>query len=231
MKASRFELRSEHFLLLCLLLIALALRLVDLGGIPPFGEEAVHLLEATARAGEASPFWTAGDHPSNMVFFNMTWPLLQAFGTSEGVGRLVSAAAGTLLVLSVMLLRKQVGPVFALALAGLLALSPIVVTLSRTAGSSITAALGITLAVFGCLHDGRLAPDRKAVLVGIGLGLAVASGPGGLTGLATLLLTWGVVRFFKLQMQFPPALPQQAIQASALVTATLALTGFGLGGL
>lgn len=228
MKTSRVELRSEHFFLLCLLLVAIALRMVDLGRIPPFGEEAVHLLRAAARAGEASPFWTKAENPANMVFFNLTWPLLQVFGSSPAVGRIASAAAGSLLILSVLLLRKREGYVFTFVMAGLLTLSPIAVTLSRTAGSSITAALGIALAAFGYLHDGRLAPDRRAVLIGIGLGLAIASGPGGLTGLATLLLAWGMARLFKLQVRVPPALPQRTLLTSALVSATVAATGFGL---
>ena len=107
MKTSRLELNSRHFLLLCLLLVGLALRLVDLGRIPPFGEEAVHLLGASVRAGEASPFWTTAEHPGNMASFNLTWPLLQIFGSSAAVGRVVTATAGSLLVLLVLLLRKR----------------------------------------------------------------------------------------------------------------------------
>ncbi len=103
---------------------------------------------------------------ANMVSFNLTWPLLQVFGSSAGAGRVVSAAAGSLLILSVLLLRKREGHLFAFAFAGLLALSPIAITLSRTAGSAITAALGVALMVFGYLDDGQLASNRRAILVG-----------------------------------------------------------------
>jgi len=225
---SRREVRNEHLVLLGLLLLAFTLRVVSLGDFIPYDREAIQMLTATADAGSPSAFWTTSPAPRNLVYHNLTLPLFQAFGSLPAVGRIVSVAAGTLLVAAALLLRKRSGAVFTISLAALLAFSPIALTLSRTAGSSITAAFGITLA--GCAYLGisQIAQEKRAILIGLGLGLALTSGAAGLNGLASLLLVWGFTRFLKFNRISMPQLSIRTIGISAGVTIVMFATGFGL---
>jgi hypothetical protein len=102
-------------------------------------------------------------------YVGLTSPLFRVLEGSNFLARFWPAVFGSLLALVPFLYRAKLGKVTALLLAALIALDPGMISLSRTAGSSI---IGIT-SLLACLG---FILKRKAIIASIFGGLALISG-------------------------------------------------------
>jgi hypothetical protein len=152
---------------------AFFLRLSALDGAPLSGREAAEAWGAMGllRGGAAAS--------SNALYASLTAGLLFLSGPSHWAARLFPAAAGALVVLLPLLLCKTRGRIEAFLLALLLALSPSLWIASTMAGGT---ALGFLAAGFFIFHTRSKQPHP--LVSGLALGLAVAAGPSGWSGLA-----------------------------------------------
>ena len=157
-------------------LLALWLRFAELDMYPLTDREAQHALAASGQAEAPS------ESPAHQALTSIAFTF---GGESDAAARWAPALAGVLLVLTPLLLRRQIGRGAAFLSALLLAISPVLWTASRTADGTTLAALGITAALF-FLISGRV--EWGGAL----LGLALVSGPAALTGLASLAVGAGV---------------------------------------
>ncbi|MFQ5942186.1 MAG: hypothetical protein ACE5JF_01405 [Anaerolineales bacterium] len=163
------SLSLEVVLYALVVLLAVWLRFARLDLHPLTNHEAEHALAAST-----SEF--ASDSPAHGALTSLVFAV---GGESESTARLIPALAGIGLILTPVLLRRQIGrgPAFLGTL--LLTLSPVLWAASRTADGTSLAALGITTAIF-LLIGGHL--EWSAAF----LGLAVVSGPVALTGLISI---------------------------------------------
>jgi 4-amino-4-deoxy-L-arabinose transferase-like glycosyltransferase len=166
-----------------LLAISLGLRLLRLGAAPLDANEARGALAAWRLAsGQGAP--TASDY--SPLLFSGQWFTFLIFGAGDLGARLLPALAGTALVLTPALLRRQLGRLGTLAAGLLLALSPTALTLSRTASGDILAALGALLCagafwqLDSTSKDGTFSVHRPlstVYLLPLGLTLVLVSSP------------------------------------------------------
>jgi hypothetical protein len=177
------RLSREVALYSLIFLLALASRLVRLGQTPLLETEASWALQAWQLAqGVTIPIG------SQVSYLSITEGLFSLFAPSEFLARFWPALVGSTLVWLPFLLRKEIGRVPALVLAGGLAMDPALVPVSRLAGSPMPALVFIALA-FGAFHL-KMVPWA---LLFFGMGLF--SGPGFWTGililgLAIWICTW-----------------------------------------
>src|SRR5258708_24048829 len=175
-------LRREKALYLLALLIALRVRLLQLGALPLTDLEAKWALQAYAVAQGSPPALgsqTAYILPTALAFF------LAGFSTNF-LARLIPALVGSALVMVPYLFRGRLKPQPSLLLAFFLALDPGLVALSRQAGSSILA-VTFALLAWGSWEHTKPRP------AGIFAGLALLSGPAlseGLLGLGLTCAIW-----------------------------------------
>lgn len=171
-----------------LLLLAAALRLMDLGAAPLSSAEAVQALAAYQAAhGGGIPSQAQEISP---LLFHVNVLLFALFRGGDGLARLVPALCGVGLALTPLLLRRYLGPWGALGSGLMLALSPTLVALSRTLDSTIPAALGVMLLVGAIARYLDSYRSAWIPLGGVGLALALTAGPtawGLLLGLALAL--------------------------------------------
>jgi hypothetical protein len=182
----------EAILYLVVLALGACLRLISLGWPPLTDAEATHALSAAAVTPFASPFWAEERAvPTSAAYHTLTAGLFQLGLMSDISARVIPALAGIGLVLVPLTFRRRIGAGNALAMAFLLAISPALVATSRTAGGDSLASLGILLAA-GLVLGAEPGQSWRLPLAGASLGLALASGPSGLTGLLSLVLAAGV---------------------------------------
>ena len=174
------RLSIERLLLFLIVLLALALRLLNLGAAQLAEGEAGLALKAfdVARGERAALDPQPG-------YVALTGAAFALFGSSEFTARLWPALVGGLLVLVPFFFRRTLGREAALILALGLALDPGLVALSRQVDGPMLA-VGFTLLTLGLAFDGSLA------LAGVAAGLALLSGPAVLPGLLGLILAGGV---------------------------------------
>ncbi len=158
-------------------LIGWWLRADGLGRAPLAVDEAAAAWAAwIAVTGAAAP----APLPSSAVLFGVQTGLFHLLGSSDGVARMASAAAGTAALAVPWVLRRRLGQVRALALAVLLAFDPIAIASARTADGSALTAAAMWVMVAGLLAGGGAAPHRSAAwawVLTIALAIGVASGP------------------------------------------------------
>jgi hypothetical protein len=173
------RLSIERLLFFLIVLLALALRLLNLGAAPLAEGEAELALKAfdVARGERAA----LDPQPGYVAITGVTFAL---FGSSEFAARLWPALIGGLLTLVPFFFRRILGREAALILALGLALDPGLVALSRQADGPMLA-VGLTFLALGLAFDGSLA------LAGVAAGLALLSGPALLPGLLALILAGG----------------------------------------
>jgi hypothetical protein len=183
------SLKRYQILLILILSVAAVLRFLNLGYPPLQDVEAVAALRATEGTPHASTFSTLITISLHQpAYETLTRVVFQLFGASTSNARLIPAIAGVLLVFMPYLARRRLGLGTSLMMSVFLAISPIFVTLSRTASGASLAILGLsTWLVLS------LARERK-VLGALGLGLAIASGPAIFNGLIILVVTRGILR-------------------------------------
>jgi hypothetical protein len=163
-------------------LIALGLRLVQLGTAPLTDSEANLALQAFHIANGTRPL--LGPQPAYVL---LTSILFLIFESSNFMARLFPALVGSAMVFAPMLFRAQLKPRPAMILAFLLAIDPGLVALSRLAG-------GVVLAVAFTLFAWGMWNHRYFVLAGVFAGLALLSGTSIWMGLLGLGLAWLFIR-------------------------------------
>lgn len=174
----------ETFAYLLVFLLAALLRFGSLGRLPLNDAEAALALQALAQA-QGSPVLPSAQ-PGYLVLTSLLFDL---FGSTAFLARFWPALAGSLLVFSPALFRRQLGRWPALALAVALALDGGLVAISRSAGGTMMAVTG-TLLALGFLFQGR------AVLAGISGAIGLLGGPQFWPGVLAVALALVVFRFF-----------------------------------
>jgi 4-amino-4-deoxy-L-arabinose transferase-like glycosyltransferase len=183
----------ERAAYLGLALLALALRLVNLGAHPLSDAEAQQALVAW-HVYQAQPADPVGYSPLIGTLNLLSFALL---GGSEFAARLGPALLSVALVLLPYGLRRHLGRAGALATAALFAISPTALYLSRTVNGDIAAAVGGLALVVGILGwldwldqagNSHLQPATSSLyLAAGGLVLLLTSSPASYTALALLL--------------------------------------------
>jgi hypothetical protein len=173
----------EHALYLAAFLLALILRLLNLGVMALPDAEANWALQAlqAAHAGPLQSSIAWGPQPGYVI---LTGVIFALFGAGNGLARLWPALAGSLLVLTPVFFRRDLGKPAALILAFGLALDPGLAAVSRQAGGSMLA-LTFGLSALGAWRI------RQPVLAGVCAALALLGGPSILSGILGLGLAWG----------------------------------------
>jgi hypothetical protein len=217
----------ESALYLIAFLLALALRLLNLGQSPLTDAEAAWALQALQVAQPGAGVFTPGPYPSYIFLTGATFSI---FGASDFLARFWPALVGALLVWLPYFFRYEMGRKAALILAFGLALDPGLVTVSRQAGGPMLA-LGFTLLAIGLWHA------RRPALAGVLAGLALLSGPAFWQGALGLGLAWLIYRLLLRSAARPgevfdetdprTAFPNQAevIRGLAALLAALLLVG------
>jgi len=188
------KIRIEQLLYLLAFLLALGIRLLNLGDAPLSDFEAGWALQSLGLARGESV--TLGAQPGyifpTLIFFYL-------FEAANFGARFWPALAGSLLVLAPYAFRDRLGQKAAIIVALGLAVDPGMVALSRLAGGPMLA-ISFTILTLALLYAGQ------PVLGGIAAGLALLSGPAVLIGLLGLGIAYGIARllgFFKDDALFP----------------------------
>lgn len=238
MNKGRFQVFNHSLLWVILLGLGALLRLVSLAW-PPLGDAEASSALSVATGALASPFWHGGNGAWGSASYQMlTGWLYQVFGTSNANARWIPALAGLGLILAVWHLRTRMGQTQAIFLGILLAISPTMLVTSRTAGGTSLAVLGVAMFVaFALTPNGTQKETRHFAVMGVGLALALASGPTAWNGLLSLAITFAWLRWRGAGDEHPEAsIPQGAWRALglALMVTFLGLTtqfGAGMDGL
>jgi hypothetical protein len=172
------RLKYEGWLYGLAFLIALGLRLIQLGTAPLTDSEANLALQAFHIANGTRPL--LGPQPAYIL---LTSVLFLVFESSNFMARFWPAIVGSAMVFAPSLFRSQLKPRPALILAFLFAIDPGLVALSRLAG-------GVVLAVTFTLFAWGMWNRRYFILAGIFAGLALLSGTSIWMGLLGLGLAW-----------------------------------------
>jgi hypothetical protein len=164
-------------------LLALALRLIQLGAWPLTDVEASSALQAFHLAQGLKP--ALGPQPAYLL---LTAPVFFAYGgATDFLARLVPALAGSFLVFVPSFFQQRIGPRPAILLAFFLALDAGLLALSRQAGSSI---LAITFVLFAWAFW----EHRQLPLAGVFAGLALLGGTSILPGLIVFGIAFAIWR-------------------------------------
>lgn len=186
------QLTLADALVALIVLAAAALRFGNLGKLPLSTAEAVAALGSWQLSHVGA---TAGAVPSP-AYLSLTSVTMLLFGSSDVTARLVPAQMGTLTAALVWSLRRSWREAGMVVAAAFLAVSPLNVLASRTAGGQSIAIFALMLLVVCGINLRREGTRRWAYGLGIALGLGFTSDPlfiGGLAALAPLLL-WQVTQ-------------------------------------
>ncbi|MCJ7434181.1 MAG: hypothetical protein MUO77_11910, partial [Anaerolineales bacterium] len=182
--------KNEGWLYGLAFLIAISLRLVQLGALPLANSEAASALQALHIAQGLKP--ALGPQPAYIL---LTAPLFFIYGDGTNfLARLVPALAGSFLVFAPLLFRPRFRSAAPVIFAFFLALDPGLVALSRSASGAI-------LAVTFLLFAWGFWSDNKLTLAGFFLGLTLLSGPTIWMGLLGLAIAWALQNFIEPKKQ------------------------------
>ncbi len=176
MNSSR--LKYEGWLYWLAFLIALGLRLIQLGASPLTDLEAQFALQAFHIAQGTDTL--LGPQPAYILFTSILFLITEA---TNFTARFLPAIVGSLLVFAPFYFREKLKPRPALILAFLFAFDPGLTAVSRQANGTILA-LTFVLFAWGMWRNGRAVP------AGIFAGLALLSGPSIWSGILILGLTF-----------------------------------------
>jgi uncharacterized protein (TIGR03663 family) len=189
------------------LALAVALRLWGLGRIPLTDPEAAQALAAlTLYRGN---FPTAELYSPLLVTLNLLAFLL--LEPAETAVRLAVALGGSALVLSPLLLRRQLGPKTTLLAAALLAFSPTALFFSRSLNGELFVVLGALLLVAGFFNWAAQGRQGWLYSAMAGLAMMLTSGPMSFS----LLVIFGVI--IAIRWRAFAALWQQGLGHTAVV--------------
>jgi len=186
----------ETIVWIAILALALGLRLLNLGEKPLSDQESDWALQALSLAPGAT-YIEPVPSGSQASYISLTGLVFGVLGSNNFLARVVPAIAGVLLCLAPYFLRSRIGHFAALIMSTGLALDPAMVAFSRLAGGPMPA-IG-----FGVLGLCLLA-DRKTLVSGIFLGLALLSGPAALQGILIVVLTWAIARLIPSKRNIQP---------------------------
>lgn len=178
--------KYESLLYLLAFLIALSLRLIQLGAMPLADAEAAPALQALRIAQGESP--ALAPHPFYILTTSVMFFLYG--GGTNFLARLPPALIGSLLVLAPLLFDDRLKPRPSLLLAFFIALDPGMVAISRQAASPVFAIAFLTLTV-GFLNK------NKPALASAFAALALLSGPSIWFGILALAITWAILQAFR----------------------------------
>ena len=174
---------------LVVMIVAAAMRLVQLGQAPLSAVEAQRAFEGYSlfRGATDGPFQQLSEtNPTALLLRTLTTFL---FGDSDGSARLSSALLGIGLVALVYAIRRELGPYRALAAAALIALSPTLVFGSRTVNDAqaglFFGMLSVVALVKLAARD-RASSDGAAVLLGFAVAATIGSGPASISLLVAI---------------------------------------------
>jgi hypothetical protein len=182
----RPSLSIEKILWVVVLVLAFAVRFINLGAQPLADQEAGYALQALAVFPGTADLEEI-NYGSQSGYVAISGLLFWVFGSNESIARLLSALAGTLLCLSPFYFRNWLGRHAALIMGLGLALDPGLVAISRLAGGPMPA-LGFLLLGLGLLAAGRVA------ISGVFLGLALLAGPAAWQGAVIIAISVGLAR-------------------------------------
>lgn len=172
------KLTTEFLAYLAIFVVAVALRFLLLGKLPLDDHEATLALQAL-RLSQGEPVLLSGE-PG---YIALTAALFFVTDATEFNARFWPALAGSLLVLTPLFFRANLGKPAALILAALIAIDPILIGISRSAEGSALAILGLLAALgFGL--------RKHHLMCGISLGLGLAGGVGIWPGMILLGLLY-----------------------------------------
>lgn len=180
--------KYEGWLYLLAFLIAIFLRLVQLGAMPLTDAEAAPALQALRISQGEDP--VLSPHPLYILSTSVMF-LLYGGGT-DFLARLIPALIGGLLVLAPLLFDDRLKPRPSLILAFFLALDPGLVAISRQAASPI-------LSIAFLLFTAGFINKKKYQPAAITAALALLSGPSVWFGLLSLLIAYPISRFLLLR--------------------------------
>jgi uncharacterized protein (TIGR03663 family) len=154
--APRVLVSLELVIYVALLVLSLTLRLVELGTIPLNDREAYEALAAfrTIQPRAAGPRLIAHDP----LMFTADALTMSIVGADTSSARLPTALLGVLLVAAPLLFRRWLGRASALLIAGLFAISPVLLAASRSMSGAVWSA---ALAVAGIYFVGRFLEMRR----------------------------------------------------------------------
>jgi len=176
--------KHEGWLYALAFLFAIILRFAQLGAMPLTDTEAEPALQALHIAQGLKP--ALDPHP---LYILSTSILFFIYGGGTGfLARLIPALVGSALVFVPLLFADRIKPRASLLLAFFIALDPGLVALSRQIASPILA-LTFLLFAWGFYNQ------NKSGLAGSFAALALLSGPSIWSGILSLAITWGVLRF------------------------------------
>ena len=177
--------RSDQYLLLAALFLAVLLRFFKLGVNPLTDNEARLALQALEIAKGNVPVLYA--HPGYILLTALNFFLL---GAGNFLARFWPALAGASLVLFPIAFYKQLGRTGAILLAFALAIDPGLIATSRVAGDQMMALGFLAMFISSMLI-------RQNKLAGIMAGLALLSGPSIWFGLLGIGITLGLLKLRK----------------------------------
>jgi len=182
------KITNEDILYILAFVLALGVRLINLGKVPLSETEAGLALQAfdLARGELIAP-------APQPAYLSLTSMLFSIFGSSEVLARFWPALAGSLLVLTPFAFRRVIGRKAALVLAFGLALDPGLVALSRQADGRMLA-IGFSVLALAMFCD------RRPAAAGTFTGLALLSGPSIWLGLLGMGITFGVTRLLDIPL-------------------------------
>lgn len=232
MQSSVRTIRLEAVVYLVILLAAAWLRLVDLGWPPLSDAEARHALAASALSGSPSPFDPGVESPPPGSAYRVpTSVVFQLVGSSDAVARVVPALAGVALCLLPLLARGKIGAKLSLTLAFILSFSPLMVTISRQAGGTILACLGVAGFVILLVGGDPASGSSRKVIGAVALGaLALTSGPAWVQGIVSLGLGAGLTVLWRTRQGEPkPSFAFISFSRRELVIGLLLILGIASG--
>ena len=197
--------KYEGWLYTFAFLLALALRLTQLGAMPLNDAEAAPALQALHIAQGVRP--ALSPHPFYILSTSVLFFLYG--GGTNFLARLIPALIGSLLVFAPLLFDDRLKPRPSLLLALFIALDPGLTALSRQAASPIFA---VTFFLFAWAYTHKKNPG----LAGFFAALALLSGPSIWPGLLGLGITWAIFQGFNFRRPSQP--PTADSQPSALST-------------
>lgn len=163
--------------------VAALLRFRALGGPPLSPSEAAAALSSWQFSHAGATVSTV----TSPAYFTLTNVAMLLFGSSDAIARLVPALLGTLTVALIWALPRALRPAGVVTTAFFLAVSPLNVLASRTAGGAAIAVFALVLLVAAALRLGGGGRRGWAYALGLAVGLGLSSDPLFYSGLVTLV--------------------------------------------
>ena len=173
--------KHEGWLYALAFLLALGLRLTQLGAMPLTDVEAAPALQALQIAQSLKP--ALSPHPFYILSTSILFFIYG--GGTNFLARFIPALIGSLLVFVPLLFADRIKPRPSLILAFFISLDPGLIALSRQAASSILA-ISFLLLAWGFFYKNR------SNLAGIFAALALLSGPSIWFGILSLAIAWAI---------------------------------------